>query len=195
MLTLRVKQIADDELEIRILPASPQTGEPLVKILPTHERVSQMRAAADALNTFLKNGKRSARDCWEFLKGAGFETDEMNPTRLRQIAGVDTAQKERRSWWFLIAPIHAAADVLKTFLRDGERPATECEKHLRAVVPNIDDMNLWLVRRNAGVVAAQKDGQSFWFVSDQSVDIAESFHFEDDPRLELIDEDFCGHIG
>jgi len=200
MLTIRVKRINDNEVDITILPAKP-AGEPTLneeptteKIITTHERLTQERGAAIELKNFLKDGARYSLDCWAFLKSAGFKTDEMNPTRVRRYAEVEITRKEGKSWWFLSAPLREAAVELKNFLKDGERSASDCQQHLAGL--NLDEMNLWLVRKYAGVAVVQKDGQTLWFVSDQLVEITESFQFEDDdPRLELIEEDGCGSIG
>lgn len=190
---IRVKQIADDEVEISFVADKPQaeTSTPVLSI-PTLER-----EAGERLKTLLKDagGVLSARDCFQALSAVGCRIDEMNGSRVRRSAGVDCFQKEGRSWWFLEQPISDAALKLKTFLAAGERPASECVEHLGLPLNPQTEMTLWIVRRSAGVMVTQKDERSMWSLSPALMEIAESFNFEFDDGVELIDEDGCGWVG
>jgi hypothetical protein len=137
---------------------------------------TQARAAATELKNFLKDGKRSASECHAFLKRAGYSVEVLNFGRVRKMADIGHYQEAGQSWWFLGAPIRAAATALKTFLKDGERLATECREHLFTSAGfNGDEKELWFVRNCAGATVTEKDGQSWWSVSAELVEFAESF--------------------
>jgi len=72
----------------------------LEKFIP--EELTQWKKAALELKSFLKDGKRPALECQEYLKSRGFEIGDW--CRVRKYAGVETAKKERKSWWFLSSP-------------------------------------------------------------------------------------------
>ncbi len=104
MLRIRVKQIDDDELEITILSAKSAGNDKLTTsedhthtVVATH----QERRAATELTTFLKDGRRSASECVEFLKGAGFNVEVMNFGRVRKCGDIGHWQREGKSWWAL----------------------------------------------------------------------------------------------
>jgi hypothetical protein len=149
---------------------------------------TQARAAATDLTKFLSDGKRSARECHEFLKRAGYSVDVLNFGRVRKLADIGHYQEAGQSWWFLGAPIRAAAVELKNFLKDGERLATECREHLFTSSGfNGDEKELWFVRSCAGATVVEKDDAIWWSLSD-SVEIVESFDGFSFDGLELIEE-------
>jgi hypothetical protein len=181
MRKFKLKWIADDEVEITVLPMErdavlpslPTTDTPTPENLSAH---SQERVAATRLQSFLKDGSGtwSASGCREFLQGEGFNVEGMNLARVRKYADVHHYQEGGRSLWFLAAPIRAAAVELKNFLKDGERLASECITHLRESGFNGDKKEQWFVLKHAGAAATERDGLSWWSLSD-SVEMVESF--------------------
>jgi hypothetical protein len=67
----------------------------------TRRQLSQEKEAAVALRDYLKGGKKSSVDCLAFLKAQGSETDKLNPTRVRELAGVRFKREGNKSNWFL----------------------------------------------------------------------------------------------
>jgi hypothetical protein len=187
---IRVKLIANDEVEISFETEKPQVRDSIPSPIPTIED-----EVGDRLKTILEDGVVAVRDYWASLSAAGYQPDRINLTRVRRAANVGSFQKDGQWWWFLSEPVRDAAVRLRDFLKDGERLASECVEHLGLHLSHSrTEMTFWIIRRFAGVTVTQKGDQSYWSVSSEIVEIAESFNFEDD-RLELIEEDGCGYIG
>jgi hypothetical protein len=106
MMTIRVKPLANGEVEIRFVPDAPKPPrmtqvEDIEGLVQRPSMLSLEKKAAEVLRPFLQNGQRSARECEEFLKDAGFKIEEMNMTRVRKNAGISFVFRERKGWWFL----------------------------------------------------------------------------------------------
>jgi len=61
--------------------------------------------------------------------------------------------------------ISEAAKALREFLKGGKKPAQECQNTLKAAGYDPDKVNVFKVRRKAGVATEQREKQHWWFLS------------------------------
>jgi hypothetical protein len=114
MLTIRVKQLSSDELEISFRPVEPRVRERMTRtdmgITRCHQAEefsprkdgSPIRAAAVELRQFLAGvEKRPAMECIAHLKARGFDPENLNLTRIRRAANVEAQPRDRQWFWFL----------------------------------------------------------------------------------------------
>jgi hypothetical protein len=62
---------------------------------------SKVAEAAAILKEYLRDGEKSATECTEHLKKAGFDLEKLNSRRIRYRAKVGTRQKQKQWWWYL----------------------------------------------------------------------------------------------
>jgi hypothetical protein len=82
---------------------SKQTGEDTTGSPVSKRELSRAREAGEDLKKFLLAGKRSARECSEYLKLNGFDLEKLNASTVRKYAGVvtDYDRKKGVSMWYL----------------------------------------------------------------------------------------------
>jgi hypothetical protein len=82
---------------------SKQTGEDTTGSPVSKRELSRAREAGEDLKKFLLAGKRSARECTEYLKLNGFDLEKLNASTVRKYAGVvtDYDRKKGVSMWYL----------------------------------------------------------------------------------------------
>jgi hypothetical protein len=80
-----------------------QTGEDMTDTPVSKRQLSRAQEAGEDLKKFLLGGKRSAKDCTEYLKLNGFDLEKLNASTVRKYAGAvtDYDRKKGLSMWYL----------------------------------------------------------------------------------------------
>jgi hypothetical protein len=80
-----------------------QTGEDTTDTPVSKRQLSRAQEAGEDLRKFLLAGKRSAKDCTEYLRLNGFDLEKLNASTVRKYAGAitDYDRKKGVSMWYL----------------------------------------------------------------------------------------------
>jgi hypothetical protein len=90
------------------------TAEDSVDPSPSKEKSQEEEEAAQVLKDFLRDRRKPATECVDFLKAEGHDLEKLNAGRVRRKAGVDSKkfQGERFYSWYMRSQLDAAPACL-----------------------------------------------------------------------------------
>jgi len=117
-MTIKVKQLANNEFEISFVPQVSvlrlPVSEPVeLELNPSRKAtMSAEKIAVDKLREFLAGvERRTSTECIEHLKAGGLPVETINLGRVRRNAGASNRLRDGKCWWVLEPQVETRAAV------------------------------------------------------------------------------------